>query len=329
MSARPGLRSALGCHIERFLSHHRALGKRFDTEESALRRFDRFLLGQGLDEPEQTAPELFDAFLSSRPRHPARSSNHLLNVLERLFRWLVTQEGLACSPMSSRPRRTTRYRAPFLFSPVQVERLLAAAERLRDGPGACHRARSYRMLFVLMYGLGLRVSEVARLRRGGLDLERRCLCIEGTKFGKSRLVPFGPRMDAALRRSLREHERGRSLSAADPLFSLVEDGRQSIGSQSISRTLHKLLPELGLRVPVGVAPPRLHCLRHSFAVSTWLRWDRPGVDPGARLLHLSVFLGHVNPASTSVYLTVTSELRRQAADRFERFAAPVLAELQP
>ena len=81
-----------------------------------------------------------------------------------------------------------------------------------------------------------------------------------------------------------------------------------------------------MRVPAGVAPPRLHCLRHSFAVSTLLRWYRAGVDPGAHLLHLSVFLGHVNPASTAVYLTITSELLKQANQRFERFAAPVLQE---
>ena len=329
MSAWPGFRSALGSHIERFLSHHRALGKRFDTEESALRLFDRFLVEQGLDEPDQIVPELIDAFVSSRPRHTARSYNHLLNVLQRLFRWLVTQEVMASSPVLSRPRRTTRNQAPFLFSPTQAARLLAAAEGLRDWPGAVRRGRSYRMIFTLMYGLGLRVSEVANLHRGDLDLERRCLCIERSKFGKSRLVPFGPKMDTALRRYLQEHERGRSLSAADPLFSLAEDGRQPIGSKSISRTFRKLLPELDLRVPAGVAPPRLHCLRHSFATSTLLRWYRAGLDPSARLLQLSTFLGHVNPASTSVYLTVTSELRRQAADRFERFAAPVLEEVQP
>jgi len=64
--------------------------------------------------------------------------------------------------------------------------------------------------------------------------------------------------------------------------------------------------------------------RHSFAVATLLGWYRSGVDPGQRLLHLSTFLGHVDPASTAVYLTITSELLAAAAKRFERFAAPAL-----
>ena len=319
--------SALAAHIERFLSHHRALGKRFDTEESALRLLDRFVHERNVRTLAQITPWLLGAFLRSRPRTRARSHNHLLNTVQRLFRWLVAQGVMASSPAQTlEPRRTTEHTAPFLFEPAQVERLLASAARLRDGPFATHRGRTYRMIFALMYGLGLRVGEVSRLRRKDLDLERQLLHIGQTKFGKSRLVPFGPRMAGALRSYLQQHDRHRRLSADDPLFSLTEDGRQSIGSKSISRTFHKLLPELELRVPAGVASPRLHCLRHSFAVSTLLRWYRAGVDPGARLLHLSVFLGHVNPASTAVYLTITAELLKQANQRFERFAAPVLQE---
>ena len=185
------------------------------------------------------------------------------------------------------------------------------------------------MIFALMYALGLRVGEVSRLRREDLDLERRCLHIAGTKFGKSRLVPFGQRVADALRGHLEQHERGRRLSPDDPLFSLAPDGRLALGPKGISRTFRKLLPRLDLHVPAGVAPPRLHCLRHSFAVSTLLRWYRAGIDPGARLFHLSVFLGHVNPASTAVYLTVAADLRRHASRRFERFAAPVLGEVRP
>lgn len=72
--------------------------------------------------------------------------------------------------------------------------------------------------------------------------------------------------------------------------------------------------------------PRLHDLRHSFAVATLLRWYRSGVNPADRLIHLSTFLGHVHPSSTAVYLTITAELLGEASGRFERFAAPVLFE---
>ena len=111
--------------------------------------------------------------------------------------------------------------------------------------------------------------------------------------------------------------------AGNLLEQLHADWTLSDDHKTISRTFQRLLPGLALAVGPGVAPPRLHCLRHSFAVATLLRWYRSGIDPAARLNYLSTFLGHVNPTSTAVYLSITAELLEQANARFERFAAPL------
>jgi integrase len=182
------------------------------------------------------------------------------------------------------------------------------------------------MTFALMYALGLRVGEIARLCRQDVDWDRRCLIIRQSKFAKSRWVPFGPRVGQALRDYLlllSQDPDTAQLSPTDPLFSLAKNGRQPIYAKTISRTFQQLLPGLVLVVGPGVAPPRLHCLRHSFAVATLLRWYRNGINPAARLNYLSTFLGHVNPTSTAVYLTITADLLEQASVRFERFAAPL------
>lgn len=318
------LQSPLAAPIRDFLLHHRALGKRFDTEEAALRLLDRYLQDQGIESLEAMTPALLEAFLGSRPRSRPRSYNHLLNVLQRLFHWLEIQEMLVPSPLRSRPRPSTSQRLPFLFEPAQVERLLALAAQLPDRPHGHRRGITYRMIFALMYALGLRVGEVARLCRQDVDWARRCLIIRQSKFAKSRWVPFGPRVGQALGDYLlllSHNPDTAGLSLTDPLFSLAKDGRQAIYAKTISRTFQRLLPELALSVGPGVAPPRLHGLRHSFAVATLLRWYRSGTDPAARLNYLSTFLGHVNPTSTAVYLTITADLLEQASDRFERFAA--------
>ncbi len=83
---------------------------------------------------------------------------------------------------------------------------------------------------------------------------------------------------------------------------------------------------LDLSLRDGVSPPRLHDLRHSFAVGRLLRWYREGVDPSTRLHQLSTFLGHVDPASTAVYLKMTPELLEEANRRFEAFAQPAWEE---
>ena len=320
MNSQPShLRSPLATPIHDFLSHHRALGKCFDTEESALRLLEKYVVAQKIESLEAITPVLLETFLQSRPRQRPRSYNHLLNVLQRFFRWLEVQGIRVPSPLHARPRRCASQSTPFLFEPRQVEQLLALAAQLPDRPHAHRRGITYRMIFALMYALGLRVSEVAHLCRNDVDWDRRCLVIRQSKFAKSRLLPFGPRLGQALQDYLQDANRG-ALSADAPLFSLAKDARQAIYSKTISRTFQRLVPSLEISIAPGVAPPRLHCLRHSFAVATLLRWYRSGVDPAARLNVLSTFLGHVNPASTAVYLTITAELLEQASARFERFA---------
>lgn len=110
-----------------------------------------------------------------------------------------------------------------------------------------------------------------------------------------------------------------------PLLSFVRE--LPVHPSTISQTFHQLLPALALSLPAGVSPPRLHDLRHSFAVGRLLRWYEEGVDPGARLFSLSTFMGHVNPISTAEYLTITAELLRQINRRFEAYALP--APLEP
>ena len=72
--------------------------------------------------------------------------------------------------------------------------------------------------------------------------------------------------------------------------------------------------------PESLPYPRVHDLRHSFAVATLLRWYREGIDPNCRLMSLSTFLGHVDPDSTAVYLTITEDLLHEAAQRFHVMA---------
>ena len=101
------------------------------------------------------------------------------------------QQQLAESPLRVRPRRQTAIRIPFLFDPSQVRQLLALAGQLPDNNHGRQRGLIYPMIFALLYGLGLRVREAARLRIQDVDSNRCIITIRHTKFAKSRLVPFG------------------------------------------------------------------------------------------------------------------------------------------
>jgi integrase len=180
------------------------------------------------------------------------------------------------------------------------------------------------MIFALLYGLGLRVGEVSRLCHKDLDFDHQLVVVHQAKFSKSRLVPFGPRMYARFCEYLQKQEdHFGTLQPDHAVFSFAKDRRKPINPNTISWTFHKLVATLNLSIPAGVAPPHLHCLRHSFAVGTLLRWYHEGIDPSQRLFYLSTFLGHISPSSTVVYLTITKELLWEGCKRFEQFAAPI------
>ena len=182
------------------------------------------------------------------------------------------------------------------------------------------------LIFAILYGLGLRVGEACRLCVKDVDLDRRVLVIRQTKFYKSRLVPFGPKLEALLRQQIVRCRTG-LYGSADPETALFRlKGGRAVSPGTVSITFQQLVRRLHFMIPPGVSPPRLHDLRHSCAVGTLARWYRDGGDPQARLHILSTFLGHVDINSTAIYLTTTPELLDLANRRFEAFAAATLRE---
>jgi integrase len=320
--------SILADPINRYLALKRSMGCRFNTEDRALRVFDRFLADRGVRCIGDIDAALLEAFLASRPRS-ARGYNNLLSVVRRLLDWMVDQQELAVSPLQSRPRPQTARRLPFLYDEATIRRLLEYAAELPDNNRCRQRGATYATIFAILAALGLRVGEVSRLQCGDVDLQREVLLVRNSKFGKSRLVPFGPRLAARLRAyaALREQRLGVAIPDT-PFFTW--NGRSPVVTNSIRNAFRDhLVPRLRLKAPPGTRHPCVHGLRHSFAVRTLLRWYREGIDPNARLNHLSTFLGHVGLHSTAVYLTITGEILQSANQRFEAFASPKRSEVRP
>ncbi len=304
--------------VERFVAHKRAHGRKYHSEARELALLARFAAEHDISCLSELTPALLEDFLASRPRPHPRSFNHLLGVVRCLLDWAVTWGLLEASPLQARRHRVTEQRIPFLFDPAQARQLLDAAAALADDPRAPARGPTYRAIFALCYGLGLRAGEACGLRLGDVDADRSLLVVRGGKFGKHRLVPHGPRIAALVGEQVAR--RTGASDAQAPLFTF--DGQRPVHPGTASLTFHRLVAALGLTIPDGVSPPRLHSLRHSFAVACLLRWYREGIDPSTRLCQLSTFMGHVDPVSTSVYLTMTPQLLDEASRRFEAFAAP-------
>jgi len=309
--------SALAEPLRQFVQYKRALNRKYHNEEGVLRLLDRYLCEHAVVGWEVIDSALIDDFLKSRPLARPLSYNGLLSVLHRFFAWAVTQRLTAHNPVTARLRRDIGQRIRYLFDLQDAKRLLQVARDLPDNSMGRQRGLIYETIFALLYGLGLRAGEVRRLKLGDTDLEHATLFVRETKFHKSRFVPMGPKLAERLRGYI-EKRYGSACDPELPLFSFAPPRR--IGDSTISLNFHQLILKLELHIPAGVLPPRLHDLRRSFAVRTLLRWYREGVDPNSRLMHLATFLGHVNPASTAVYLPITEELLHEADLRFRAVA---------
>jgi integrase len=320
--------SPVAAHIVAFIRHKRALNRRYDVEDKVLRKFDGYLNERGVKTLAEITPSLLDAFFLSRPRSRPRSFNHLIGVVRRLFEWMVEHDIVDHSPVTMKPRRRGNPRPPCILDLRTAQQLIDRAAELGDRNNAVLRGPAYATIFSLLFGLGLRVGEVARLRWRDVDRDRNVLIIRETKFSKSRLIPMGPQLTQRLYAfmTLRSQHLV-SITPDTPLFSFLR-GRP-VNPGTISIIFRSLADQLDIAIPSGGTPAHVHDLRHSFAVGRLLRWYRDGHNPTDKLVKLSTFMGHVDPASTAVYLTITADLLDAAGQRFERFAAPLSRGGQP
>ncbi|MFI5898355.1 tyrosine-type recombinase/integrase [Actinoplanes sp. NPDC051513] len=191
-----------------------------------------------------------------------------------------------------------RYRRipPYPYSPDEVAALMSAAGGLRPGI----RAATWRTLIGVLAVTGMRSGEACHLGHDDVDLQAGTLVIADSKFGKSRLLFLHPSTII----ELRAYARVRDQMVPEPRAStfLVNSRGRPLDKYNIQHTFAALITAAGIQTPPGRRAPRLHDLRHVFAVATMLDWYRDGDNVQARLPVLSTWLGHVDPKSTYWYI---------------------------
>jgi integrase len=205
------------------------------------------------------------------------------------------------------PRRRP---APYLYSLDELLRVLAGARRLCP---PLHAA-TYEILFGLLAATGMRVGEALALTRRDVALIDGMLTIRHAKFNRMRLVPLHPSTTDALRRYALTRDHLCRVPGTDRFF-LTRAGRV-IQRWDAERVFLQITNQLGLRT--ATVHPRIHDLRHTFAVRTLIDWQRDGTDVHAMLPVLSTYLGHVEPKNTYWYLSATPEPMQLAAARLEQ-----------
>lgn len=204
-----------------------------------------------------------------------------------------------------------RRATPYLYSHADIVGLLAAAGRLPRPLGAA----TYQTLIGLLAVTGMRVGEAIGLDRDDLGIDDAVVTVRAGKFGKSRLLPLHPSALAALRSYL--HIRDRLLPHPTTPAMLISTTGTRLRSNDVWRTFHRLTTQAGLTSRSASCRPRIHDLRHSFAVGTVLDAYARGDDVPALLPRLSTYLGHTDPKHTYWYLSAAPELLTWACHRLQ------------
>jgi len=303
-----GFSSWLAPYFRRFVALKRAGGAAFDTQTKLLTQFDRFV-------GERTKPPLRRSdlvrYLASLETLFPRSRENAVSVvwaaLAHAQRHGARVELLARPPAPSGSLRKRRAR---IVTPAEFERIFAAASELDPADGL--RAATTMTLIGLLYTTGIRIGEAQTLDVGDLDVDAKIITVRRGKFGKSRLLPVRDSTIRALQRYL-VHPRRRV--ATEDSFPLFVSGRR-----------HRLVHGVALKnfrsacrlAAIPLPYPRLHDLRHSFAVGRVASWYDQGRDVDALLPILSTYLGHVSVENPRAYLATNGLLLERAATLFAR-----------
>ena len=240
-----------------------------------------------------------------------------LRIVRRFALWLSAADRRTEVPLAGLlPGRYVR-RRPYIYSDAEIKDLVRAAGQLASAAGL--RGRTYATLFGLVAVTGMRISEVVALDREDVDLDEGILRIRRTKFGKSRLVAVHDSTRQVLAEYARERDRIVRRPAAPAFF--LSEGGDRVTACAARYNFAKVSREVGLRAPTAGRHgrgPRLHDMRHRFAVCTLLRWYRAGIDVEREIPKLATYLGHVHVNETYWYVEAVPELLELAARRLER-----------
>jgi integrase len=301
--------------VEEYLAVRRGLGFALEQPAFLLRDFARYA-----DAVEHRGPlttELAVRWaLASRSSDSAQAVRRL-GAVRQFARYRALLDPATEVPPPGLLGRLPRRKQPHIYSDAELAALLYQASLLRPRRGL--RPRTYVAFFSLLASTGLRLSEACRLASEDVDLNAGVLTVREGKFRKARLVPLHPTTTAALARYAAD--RDACCEPGEPGRFFRTERTPALNKEAVEKTFGRIRQRLDWTAEGRARQPRIHDLRHSFAVRRLLRWYEEGADLDRKLLALSTYLGHARVSDTYWYLTGVPELMAIAAQRFEHFAS--------
>lgn len=305
--------------VDEYVAYKKSLGLLFHTPTVRLKAFAAAV---GHVDIAKITPEDVRLFLYNvRPVTAYWHSK--ASAIGSLFRYARARGYLSVDLMPSElPPGQMRRFVPYIYSTDDIQRMLGVIDGRHRGSWHME-PYTVRVLLLLLYASGLRISEALHLQHADVDLATAVITVRETKFFKSRLVPIGPDLTRVLQEYFRKKwvDTKRVRTPESPFLATYDF--RPVTRQTAELTFQRVRAEAGVkRTDEARYQPRIHDLRHTFAVTRLVSWYREGKDVQRLLPHLSTYLGHVSIRDTTRYLSMTVELLQEANARFERYALP-------
>jgi site-specific recombinase XerD len=300
--------------VAQYIAYKQSMGMRFHTETRTLRSFWRTVGDVTLADIK--ADRVYAYIAGTGPVTRFWHRKH--EALRGFYRFAIGRECTDVSPLPKLVPKPPPAFVPYIYSQDELRRLLDASV-ICENPRSKLQPHTCRMLILLLYGAGLRISEALALTLADVDLAAAILTIRESKFYKTRFVPIGPDLTAALAAYAARRSTDYSADPQAPFF--VSRTGTPLKRRTAENIFRRLCARAGVKRDDGCRfQPRLHDLRHAYAVHRVVTWYQRGADVQRLLPQLATYLGHLHIAATQRYLTMTPELLREASRRFERYA---------
>lgn len=312
--------SVLGELIAGYIEEKRAVGYKYNKGSSLLKQFDNLVANQPPLET-KLLKELVLLWTEKRPDETASTRNGRISIIRGLATYMV-RLGHEAYIFPTASISIDRYSyVPYIFSEIELKKIFTFCDNYPVSDVSPKRHLIVPLLFRILYGCGLRISEALNLKLKDVDLKQGTLFIQDTKFGKERKIPMAEVLIGRCRLYLEENHR---LDNCDTfLFPSPYGGRYK------ESTIYKLFREVLWKAGISHSGkgPRLHDFRHTYAVHCLKKWVLNEEDITNLLPYLSVFLGHVDLRGTQHYLRLTADLYPKIIISVEQNFASLIPEV--
>ena len=309
MNNTPIFTSLLGSMLEQYVEYKKMCGYKFESGVYNAKQFDVFASDSQIKTGALTK-ELVEAYIAFRPGEKQSTQSHRISTMRCFGKYLV-RCGVDAYVLPYGVLSIAKYGfVPYTFSSEEIVRLMGAADSLPYRANSPQRHIVIPMMFRLIYGCGLRISEAINLRIENVDLSNGIIFVRATKFNKDRYVPMALSLLEKCRIYASE-ALSNSCDTASPFLPAPSCG--FYGRSTIGHAFRQCLAIAG--IPHYDDGPTVHSLRHSFACQCLVRWNKEGKDINAMLPYLSAYMGHENLLGTERYLRMTKEMFPEVRER--------------